>query len=188
VALGLLKGQGMSRLPLLLCWAWVLLALPARAEPYRSLGITVAPVGAFVLTGTDLGRTSGYSAGLSWSYRKANAVLEVSGHVASSRLLTEATPMSVRLVPLGDTRVRPYLGLGASLLVAHQRPVSTLSEPVSRVLQVGAELCGGVGVELGSNLFLSGEVRYQNFSAGGDPFSGARQALASAYLGVGIRL
>ena len=159
--------------------------LGARAEPpLRNLGVTVAPVGAYVLTDTDGARERGYSASLAWGYRKDFAVMEVGGHVAASRRRTEATPMSIRVTLPGPRRVRPFLGAGASLLVAHARQ----DVAASRALQVGAELCGGVGVELGHQLFLSAEARYQNFSAGGDPFSGERQALTSGYLGLGFRL
>ena len=34
----------------------------------------------------------------------------------------------------------------------------------------------------------SAEARYQNFSAGGDPFSGERESMTSGYLGLGFRL
>jgi hypothetical protein len=175
--------------PLLACCAALLCASPARAAPSRDLGITVAPLGAYVLQGDSLERSTGYSAGLGWAYRKAGAVLEVGGHLASSRHLTEVTPMSVRVVPLGDTRVRPFLGVGASLLVPHSRPRP--AAPVAlggRVLQVGVELAGGVGVELGRDLFLTAEARYQNFAARGDPFTSDRQRLTSTFLGLGMRL
>jgi hypothetical protein len=164
----------------------LLLAAPgARAEPpLRNLGVTLSPVGAYLLTGTDGERVSGYSAGLAWGYRKVASVLEVGGHVASSRRLTETTPMSIRITPPGARRVRPYLGAGASLLVSHVQE----DTEATRELQVGAELCGGVGVDLGRQLFLSAEARYQNFSADGDPFSGERKALTSGYLGLGFRL
>ncbi|RKG78764.1 hypothetical protein D7W82_31810 [Corallococcus sp. CA049B] len=174
----------------LACAGLALLATPALAEPARNLGITVAPLGAYVLQGDAEGApTVGYSAGLGWAYRKPGAVLEVGGHLASSRHLTEVTPMSVRVVPLGDTRVRPFLGVGASMLVPHSRPQSVAPDTLgSRVLQLGFELCGGVGVELGENLFLSAEARYQNFSARGSPFSGERQSLRSTFLGLGMHL
>lgn len=170
---------------LLCCLSGLLAPVVARAEPpLRNLGVTVAPVGAYVLTGTDGAHERGYMASLGWGYRRDLAVMEVGGHVATSRRRTEATPMSIRITPPGPRRVRPFLGAGASLLVTHEKPESA----DSRVLQVGAELCGGVGVELGRQLFLSAEARYQNFSAGGDPFSGERQALTSGYLGLGFRL
>lgn len=177
--------------PLLACAGLALLATPALAEPARNLGITVAPLGAYVLQagGAEARSTVGYSAGLGWAYRKPRAVLEVGGHLASSRHLTEVTPVSVRVVPLGDTRVRPFLGMGASLLVPHSRPQPATPDALgSRVLQVGFEFCGGVGLELGDNLFLSAEARYQNFSARGSPFSGERQSLRSTFLGLGLHL
>ncbi|MFP2930970.1 hypothetical protein ACLESO_38385 [Pyxidicoccus sp. 3LG] len=172
----------MRRLAVLLS----LLAAPvALAEPpLRNLGVTVAPVGAYVMTDTEGARETGYSAGVAWGYRRDFSVMEVGGHVAASRRRTEATPMSIRITPSGARRVRPYVGAGASLLMAHDKE----DAKASRALQVGAELCGGVGVELGHQLFLSAEARYQNFSAGGDPFSGERQALTSGYLGLGFRL
>ncbi|NOK22780.1 hypothetical protein HMI50_37800, partial [Corallococcus carmarthensis] len=65
-----------SALPLA-CTGLALLAAPALAEPARDLGITVAPLGAYVLQGdAEVGRTVGYSAGLGWAYRKPGAVLE----------------------------------------------------------------------------------------------------------------
>jgi hypothetical protein len=170
--------------PFLFLVPW-LLASPARANG-QSLGLTVAPVGAFLLTGTPKGRLVGYSAGVGWSYRRPNAVAEVGGHVASSRLLTTATPVTVRLTPLRDARVRPYLGVGASLLVPHVETVAR--PPASSGLLVGAELSGGVGVELNQGFFLTTEARYQTFSAQGDPLSSERQELASAWLGVGLHL
>lgn len=175
----------MRRLTVLLSCLAGLFAPLVRAEPpLRNLGVTVAPVGAYVLTDTQGARETGYSAGLAWGYRKDSSVMEVGGHVASSRRHTEATPMSIRIAPAGPRRVRPYLGAGASLLMAHDKQ----DVAASRALQVGAELCGGVGVELGHKLFLSAEARYQNFSAGGDPFSGERESMTSGYLGLGFRL
>jgi hypothetical protein len=177
--------EGMRRLALLLTCLSSLSAPVARAEPpLRNLGVTVAPVGAYRLTDTNGGRESGYSASVAWGYRKEYSVVEVGGHVASSRRRTETTPMSIRIAPAGPRRVRPYVGGGASLLMAHEKQ----DVAASHALQVGAELCGGVGVELGHQLFLSAEARYQNFSADGDPFSGERQALTSGYLGLGFRL
>ncbi|MBZ4414865.1 porin family protein [Myxococcus sp. RHSTA-1-4] len=175
-------------MPRLTVFAPLLTALSAsvaHAEPpLRDLGVTVAPVGAYVLKDTDGTRESGYSAGVAWGYRRELSVVEVGGHMASSRLRTEATPMSIRITPAGPRRIRPYLGAGASLLLAHEKQDAA----ASRTLQVGAELCGGVGVELGRQLFLSAEARYQNFSADGDPFSGERQSMTSGYLGLGFRL
>ncbi|MBU8894355.1 hypothetical protein DRW03_31565 [Corallococcus sp. H22C18031201] len=171
------------RLGLLLCGG-VLLALPASAASDRGVDLTLAPVGGFVLRGPAKTRLSGLSAGLGWAYRRSGSLLEVGGHVSSCQWLTEATPLSLRWAPLGDAPVRPYLGLGATLLVAHAR-----SEPdAPRVLQVGAELSAGVGLELGGQLFLSAEARYQNVSARGEPFSGERQVLGSLYLGLGLHL
>ncbi|WP_224365937.1 hypothetical protein [Hyalangium versicolor] len=153
----------------------------------QSLGLTVAPVGAFMLTGTPKGRLIGYAAEVGWVYRRADALAEVGGHVATSQLLTTATPLAVRFTPLRDSWVRPYLGLGASLLVPHVpsavRPVTSPSS-----LLVGAEVSGGVGVELRQGFFLATEARYQSFSTGGDPLSGERQALGSAFVGLGLHL
>jgi hypothetical protein len=173
----------------LVCVGAALVAAPARAEPARSLGVTVAPLGAYVLEGRSVERTVGYSVGLGWAYRRAGEVVEVGGHLASGRFLTAVTPVAVRVVPLGDTRVRPFLGVGASLLMPHARPQPAAPDALgSRVLQVGVELSGGVDVELGHGFFVAGEVRYQNFSARGDPFTGDRQTLTSTYLGLGLHL
>ncbi|MFP2908064.1 hypothetical protein ACLESD_24040 [Pyxidicoccus sp. 3LFB2] len=175
----------MRRLAILLSCLAGLSAPGVRAEPLLSnLGVTVAPVGAYLLKDPAGARETGYSASLAWGYRKDYSVMEVGGHVASSRRHTEATPMSIRITPSGPRRVRPFLGGGASLLMAHDKQ----DVAASRALQVGAELCGGVGVELGNQLFLSAEARYQNFSAGGDPFSGERESMTSGYLGLGFRL
>jgi len=175
----------MRRLALLLSCLAGLSAPEVCAEPlFRNLSVTVAPVGGYFLTDPGGARETGYSAGLAWGYRKGHSVMEVGGHVASSRRHTAATPMSIRVTPSGDRRVRPYLGGGASLLMAHDKQ----EVAASRALQVGAELCGGVRVELGHQLFLSAEARYQNFSAGGDPFSGERESMTSGYLGLGFRL
>ena len=175
----------MRRLAILLgCLSSLAAPVASAGPPLRNLGVTVAPVGAYVLTDTAGAREAGYSAGVAWGYRKEFSVLEVGGHVASSRRHTEATPMSIRIAPAGPRRIRPYLGGGASLMMAHQKE----DVAASRALQVGAELCGGVGVELGRQLFLSAEARYQNFSAGGDPFSGERESMTSGYLGLGFRL
>ncbi|MFY1824674.1 hypothetical protein ACN47A_02050 [Myxococcus fulvus] len=170
--------------PLLACLCGLLASRVWAQPPARSLGVTVFPVGAYVLSDTEGGREAGYSAGLAWSYRREASFLEVGGHVASSRQLTEATPMSLRITPPGPRRVRPYLGLGLSLMVAH----APREEGATRALQLGAELCGGFDVELGRGLFLSAEARYQNFSATGSPFAGARQALSSGFLGLGMHL
>jgi hypothetical protein len=175
----------MLRLAVVASLLTALVAPVARAAPpLRNLGITVAPMGAYVLRDTDGTRESGYTASVAWGYRRELSGVEVGGHVASSRRRTEATPMSIRIAPAGPRRIRPYLGGGASLLMAHGKQ----DADGSRALQVGAEVCGGVGVELGGSLFLSAEARYQNFSADGDPFSGERQALTSGYLGLGFRL
>ncbi|MCP3101970.1 hypothetical protein LZ198_24185 [Myxococcus sp. K15C18031901] len=176
----------MRRLSLLLgCLCGLVAASASAAEAAsRSLGVTVSPVGAYLLTDGKGGRESGYSAGLAWGYRRELSLLEVGGHVATSRQLTEATPLSLRVAPRGPHRVRPYLGLGLSFMVVHARQ----EEDTSRVLQMGVELCAGVGVELGRQLFLTGEARLQNFAAGGDPFTGERQRLTSFFLGLGMHL
>lgn len=181
----MLSSGVMRRLPLLLpCLCGLFAPLASAEPPSRSLGVTAFPVGAFVLKDSDGRREVGYSAGLAWSYRREESFLEVGGHVASNRRLTEATPMSLRFTLPEAHRVRPYLGLGVSLLVSHGRE----GEEAPRVLQLGPELCGGMDVELGGRLFLSAQARYQNFSATGSPFSGRRQALSTAFLGVGMHL
>ncbi len=162
-----------------------LMASPAWAGG-QSLGLTVAPLGAFLLTRSSKGRVVGYAAEVGWSYRRADALAEVGGHVASSQVLTTATPMVVRFTPCRDSTIRPYVGLGASLLVPHTRAMA--HQPTSAGVLVGAELSGGVGVELGRGFFLSTEARYQSFSTEGDPLSGERQALGSAFFGLGVHL
>ncbi|WP_224241823.1 hypothetical protein [Hyalangium gracile] len=176
----------MRRLVLLVLLIPSLVTSPAWASS-QSLGFTVAPVGAFLLTGTPKGRVAGYAAEVGWSYRHADALAEVGGHVASSQFLTTATPVAVRFTPLRDSTIRPFVGLGASLLVPHLQSVAYQAMASSNML-VGAELSGGVGVELGQGFFLSTEARYQSFSTQGDPLSGERQELGSAFVGVGFRM
>lgn len=175
----------MRRIALFLLLLPCLLTTPAWAGG-QSLGLTVAPLGAFLLSGTAHGRVAGYAAEVGWSYRRQDALAEVAGHVASSRFATTATPMAVRFTPLRDGIVRPYVGLGASLLVSHG--LGMARSPRASGLLVGAELSGGVGVELGRGFFLSSEARYQSFSTEGDPLSGERQELGSAFLGLGLHL
>lgn len=163
----------------------LLLATPAWARG-QSLGLSVAPLGAFLLTGSSKGRVAGYAAEVGWSYRREDALAEVAGHVASSQVLTTATPLVVRFTPFRDSTFRPYVGLGASLLVPHTQAMT--HAPTSSGLLVGAELSGGVGVELGRGFFLSTEARYQSFSTEGDPLSRERQELSSAFFGMGVHL
>ncbi|MDY7229264.1 hypothetical protein [Hyalangium rubrum] len=172
----------LASLLLLLPW---LMTSPAWASS-QSLGVTVAPAGAFLLTRATEGHVAGYSAALGWSYRRADALVEVGGNITTSQVLTTATPMTVRFTPLRDAPFRPFLGLGASLLVPHVRAVSGLATHPG--LLVGAELSGGLGVELGGGFFFTSEARYQNFSAQGDPLSGERQEMLSAFLGLGLHL
>jgi hypothetical protein len=73
------------------------------------------------------------------------------------------------------------------LVVPHMQSMAH-SPRASSGLLVGAELSGGVGVELGQGFFLSTEARYQSFSTQGDPLSGDRQELGSAFLGLGLHL
>jgi len=106
--------------------------------------------------------------------------------VASSRVLTTATPLSVRLTPFRESRLRPSLGLGASFLIPHVRAVSRQEGHPG--LLVGLELSGGLEFGLQESFFLCAEAYYQNFSAQPEPLSGERQGMSSVFLGMGVRL
>ncbi|SEK31377.1 hypothetical protein SAMN05444354_101259 [Stigmatella aurantiaca] len=169
------------------CWVFVLgLAGPAWAGRAHSLALTFSPVGGFLLTQAADGKAAGYSMELGWSYRRDEALVEVGGHVASSRVLTTATPLSVRLTPFRESRLRPSLGLGASFLIPHVRAVSRQEGHPG--LLVGLELSGGLEFGLQESFFLCAEAYYQNFSAQPEPLSGERQGMSSVFLGMGVRL
>ncbi|EAU62865.1 hypothetical protein STIAU_2139 [Stigmatella aurantiaca DW4/3-1] len=169
---------------LMVCWGgW---AGPAWAGSAQSLALTFSPVGGFLLTQAADGKAGGYSMEVGWSYRRTQALVEVGGHVASSRLLTAATPVSVRLTPFREARLRPSLGLGASFLIPHVRAVARQEGHPG--LLVGLELSAGLELGLGEGWFLCSEAYYQNFSAEPEPLSGERQGMSSVFLGVGFRL
>jgi hypothetical protein len=164
----------------------------AQAEGTRSLGVTVAPVGGFVVSNAarplplnGRGLAAGYSATLSWSFSKEDSRGSVGGHIASSALFTEATPISVRYTPFPNAPVHPFIGVGLSLMVPH--PAAALDDG-SSPLRLGGEVSGGVGFTLSKRIFLSAEGRYQNFSFTSDPTASRRIELTSAHLGVGFNL
>lgn len=175
----------MSRLALSLLLLGAM-APAAQAEgKARSLGVTVSPLGAFAVTRMSEGVTSGMSGSFDWDYRKRGVWASMGGHVASSALFTEATPVRVRIgVP--DGAVRPWIGLGASMLFPWAEGPGT--PPGAPSLRLGGELSAGLQVDVSRALFVAAEGRYQNFSLESDPAASARQELASAYLGVGFQL
>lgn len=175
----------MSRFALSLLLLGVM-APAAQAEgKVRSLGVTVSPVGAFAVTRMAEGLSSGMSASFDWDYRKQGVWASMGGHVASSHLFTEATPVRVRVgLPTGT--VRPWVGVGASMLFPWADGPGT--PPGAPALRLGGELSAGMQVTLSHALFVAAEGRYQNFSLDADPLASARQELASAYLGLGFQL
>lgn len=173
----------MSRLALSLLLLMAM-APTAQAEGKRSLGVTVSPLGAYAVTRMhDGGVLTGLSGGIDWDYRKDAAWTSMGGHVASSALFTEATPLRVRVGPRWG-RLHPYIGAGMSLLLAHDPS----AQPRASVLRLGAEASAGASVRITPAVYMAAEGRYQNFSLQADPLSSARQELFSAYLGVGFRL
>jgi hypothetical protein len=169
------------------CWVFMGgLAGPAWAGRAQGLSLTFSPVGGFLLTQAAEGKAGGYSMEVGWSYRRDMALVEVGGHVASSRVLTAATPLSVRFTPFREARLRPSLGLGASFLIPHVRAVSRQEGHPG--LLVGLEVSGGLEMGLRDDVFLCAEAYYQNFSAEPEPLSGERQGMSSVFLGMGFRL
>lgn len=159
------------------------MAPAARAEVTRSLGVTVSPLGAFAVSRMREGVVSGMSGGLDWDFQKDGVWISTGGHVASSVVFTEATPLRLRVGPtLG--RFHPFVGVGMSLLLSYE----SVASAVAPSLRIGGELSAGGAWALSEWLFLSAEARYQNFSLLGDPLSSRRQELVSAYGGVGFRL
>ena len=161
------------------------LAAPARAENARSFGLAVSPVGVWAATRVGTGLTAGYGAGLDWNYRREGDWASMGGHLASSAVFLEATPLRVRVGPVLEP-FRPFVGVGASFLLpwgdSSQGPRADAS------LRLGGEVSAGVDVAINRVVYLSGEGRYQNFSASADPFYLHRQEIVSGYLGVGFRL
>ena len=88
------------------------MAPTAQAEGNRSLGVTVSPVGAFVLGTTARGVAKGYSANVGWTFNEADSLASLAGHVSASALYTAATPLSVQLTPMRRYWIHPYAGLG----------------------------------------------------------------------------
>ncbi|MFL5321615.1 MAG: hypothetical protein ACJ790_18275 [Myxococcaceae bacterium] len=164
----------------------LVMASTAKAEDTRSLGVTVSPVGAYVASNTVRGVASGYSASVGWEFYKAPASISVAGHVGTSSILTDATPLSVRWTPRARERIRPYLGVGPSFVVAHDGLDE--SQGGRSLLRMGAELSGGVSADLNDFVFAQLEARYQSFSVTAYVFSPERQDLISATVGIGFRL
>jgi hypothetical protein len=156
----------------------------AGAGNSRSLAVTFSPVGAWVATRVATGLTAGLGAGVDWEYHRPGAWTSMGGHVASSALFTEATPLRVRWGSPSES-LRPFVGLGASILLPW---LDARGAGMEWVLRLGGEASAGVEVPLGESLLLVTEGRYQNFSAGADPLSPHRQEIVSAYLGVGCKL
>ena len=161
------------------------LATPARAENPKSFGLAVSPVGVWAATRIRDGLTSGYSAGLDWDYRREGDWASMGGHLASSALFTEATPLRVRWGPVVEP-FRPFVGVGTSFLLPWVH--SAEGARADAALRMGAEVSAGVDVRINRVVYLAGEGRYQNFSANADVFSAHRQEIVSGYLGVGFRL
>lgn len=177
----------MSRFALSLSLLTMVMASTAQAEDTRSLGVTLSPVGAFVASNTAYGVAAGYSAAIGWEFYKAPASISVAGHVATSTILTDATPVSLRWTPRARTSVRPYVGVGPSLVVAHDLPDDPQREERS-LLRLGAEVSAGVAADLTESFFAQLEGRYQTFSVNRFIFSPQRQDLISASVGIGFRL
>lgn len=147
--------------------------------------MAVSPVGLWAATRVGASLTAGYGAGLDWDYRREGDWASMGGHLASSRLFMEATPLRVRYGPVLEP-FRPFVGLGASFLLPWVD--SSEGARADASLRLGGEVSAGVDVTLTRMVYLSGEGRYQNFSANTDVFSSHRQELVSGYLGVGFRL
>lgn len=177
----------MSRLALSLSLFIVVMASTARAEDTRSLGLTVSPVGAFVASNTAHGVVGGYSAAIGWEFYKAPASISVAGHVGTSTILTDATPVSMRWTPLARAKISPYVGVGPSFVFAHD--LADDPRQSSRALfRFGAEVAIGVSVDVTENAFAQFEGRYQTFSVNKYVFSPERQDLINASIGIGFRL
>lgn len=176
----------MSRSALSLSLTLLVMASTASAEDTRSLGVTVSPLGAFVASNTANGVVGGYSASVGWEFYKAPASIAVAGHVGSSTILTDLTPLSLRWSPRASEKVRPYLGVGPSFVIAHDFDDTRATRPP--LLRVGAEVSGGVSVDLTDSAFAQFEGRYQTFSMTPYVFSPQRQDLLSACIGIGFRI
>lgn len=179
----------MNRAALSLSLLLLAMAPTAGAEGTRSLGVTVSPVGAFAIGPSFAGHAAygpsvGYTAGLSWAFQRPTDWAGLGGHVGSSALFTEATPVRVAVAPFPRAVVSPYVAVGLSLLVAHPGTPAAMDAS----LRVGPEAAAGAGVSLSAATYLAAEGRLQSFSLGERPFSTERLTLATAFLGVGFRL
>lgn len=176
----------MHRFALSLLLASLAMAPAAQAEGTRSLGVTVAPVGAFALGGGASSLT-GYSATLGWSFSRPGEWFSLGGHLATSARFTEATPVTVRITALPGRRVRPFLGLGASLMIFHPGAEAPWGRSGDE-LRVGPVAAAGLGADLGRSFFLELEGRYFNYPYADSFLSNRRVQVTSAYLGLGVRL
>lgn len=176
----------MSRHTLSLSLFALVMASTASAEDTRSLGVTVSPVGAFIASNTVRGVATGYSASVGWELYKAPASIAVAGHVGSSAILTDVTPLAVRWTPLARRAIRPFVGVGPSFEMAHDDAQESTGG--RSLLRVGGEVSAGVSADLSQLVFTQLEGRYQSFSVTPFIFSPDRQDLISASLGIGFRL
>jgi outer membrane protein W len=177
----------MSRSALSLSLTLLVMASTAFAEDTRSLGVTVSPVGAFVASNTAHGVVGGYSAAIGWEFYKAPATISAAGHIASSTILTDATPISLRWTPRAGQTVRPYVGVGPSFVIAHDLDEDPRASSRA-LLRLGGEVAAGVSIDLSDAAFAQFEGRYQSFSVTPYVFSPERQDLLSACIGIGFRL
>lgn len=157
----------------------------ALAEGNRSLGLTFSPVGVFAV-GAATGVAAGYSANLAWSFERGQSHFSMGGHLASCALFTEATPLSARFTPVPESRWRPYVGLGVSLVLAHstQNALQDSAAP----LRLGGEVMAGLDVSIGGPFFLDLNARYQAFPFGTGHLPARPLEVAAAYLGLGVRI
>lgn len=151
----------------------------------RRLNVSL-PVGAFAATAVQPNAPIfGTALAVDWDFAHEGSLYSLGGHVAQSGVFTEATPLRLRVGPrLG--RVRPYLGLGASILL----PLVRERADSATTLRLGAEASAGADLALGPRLYLASEARLQSFSVDREAgiFSSERQEVLSAYLGLGVRL
>jgi opacity protein-like surface antigen len=157
----------------------------ALAEGNRSLGLTFSPVGVFAV-GAAGGVATGYSANLAWNFERGLSRFSMGGHLASSAMFTEATPFSARFTPVPDSRWRPYVGLGVSLVLAHSGQ-NALGESAA-LLRFGGEAMVGVDVAVSGPFFLDLNVRYQAFPFGSGRLPSRQLEIAAAHLGLGVKL
>ena len=174
----------MTRLALSLSLLSMAMVPTAFAEGSRSLGVTVSPVGAFYILSAPPSASTGYSASVGWRMSPLGHGFALAGHATGSALFTEATPAAVRWTAFPEAPVRPFLGVGLSLLVAHPGSPLTTAAP----LRFGAEVSAGVEIPLGRSVFALAQGQFQSFSHGPEPFAARRLAVTSAHVGIGLSL